>query len=50
MAALGLVVQKLAEKKHGGGIPYKDSKLTRYLQRGLEGNCRLGTRRCVSKR
>lgn len=37
MLTLKVLVHKLSENKSGSAIPYKDSKLTRYMQRAFEG-------------
>jgi len=38
LAALGNVINSLADAKPGGHVPYRDSKLTRLLQESLGGN------------
>lgn len=40
LLTLGTVISKLADRKHHGHIPYRDSKLTRLLQTSLGGNAR----------
>eukprot|EP00026_Physarum_polycephalum_P003449 Phypoly_transcript_03460.p1 GENE.Phypoly_transcript_03460~~Phypoly_transcript_03460.p1 ORF type:complete len:554 (+),score=140.65 Phypoly_transcript_03460:644-2305(+) len=41
LLTLGIIVAKLADKKAGGHIPWRDSKLTRILQPSLGGNARV---------
>jgi hypothetical protein len=38
-----VVIQRLSERRKGVWIPYRDSKLTRYMQTALEGNAKIGT-------
>ncbi|MDR3547119.1 MAG: hypothetical protein P4M11_02375 [Candidatus Pacebacteria bacterium] len=38
---MGIVIQRLSEKRIRGWVPYRDSKLTRYMQSALEGNAKI---------
>ena len=41
LSTLNTVFKKLSEGKHDAQIPYRDSRLTKYLQPYLEGNARI---------